>query len=168
MEVKSIQVIQARVDQKPVVAQLMEFYIYDFAEILGLDLNDSGRYDYEQLPLYWGDPNRLPFLIWIDQRLAGFALIQRGSPIASDPKVWDIAEFFIMRKFRRMGAGQVAAHWIWSKLPGPWQIRVLATHHNANDFWKKTVMSFTKATTLPSRRRVKENDWLIYQFESPT
>jgi predicted acetyltransferase len=168
MELKNIHVVLARADQQSVVAQLMELYIYDFAQVLGLDLGDNGRYGYEYLPLYWREPHRFPFLIWIDQKLAGFALIQQGSPIESDASIWDVSEFFILRKFRRMGAGQEAAHWIWNNFPGRWQVRVLATHQNASDFWKEAVTSFTVATKPPSKRRVKEKDWLIYQFESPS
>jgi predicted acetyltransferase len=168
MNVRDIQIIQARSDQQTTLAQLLEFYTYDLSGIFNLDLNDNGHFTYESLPLYWTDPNRIPFLIWVDQKLAGFALIQKGSPTDSAPDIWDVAEFFVLRKFRRAGAGQTAANWIWSNYPGSWQVRVLATNQNAIDFWQSAVTHFTNAPATPVRKVTNGKDWCVYRFESPT
>jgi predicted acetyltransferase len=166
MRSQDIRIIQASADQQPVLAQLMELYIYEFSQILDLDLNDNGRFNYKLLPKYWEDPNRIPFLIWVDQKLAGFVLVQQGSPIEDAPNVWDIAECFVLRKFRRTGVGRTAAHWVWSTFPGSWQVRVLAIHERANDFWKNAITDFVKNAVSPARKTLGGKDWIVYQFES--
>jgi predicted acetyltransferase len=93
-----------------VLSNLLELYAYDLSEIFPLELQPDGRFDYEQLPLYWSEPDRrFPFLIRCDARLAGFALVTRGSPASDDPADFDVAEFFVLRRYRRRGVGRQAA-----------------------------------------------------------
>jgi predicted acetyltransferase len=41
----------------------------------------------------------------VDDSVAGFVLVKRGSEVSGDQDVWDMAEFFVMREFRRQGIG---------------------------------------------------------------
>ncbi len=120
----SVQVVPAEKAQQPVLARLLELYIHDFSELQDVDLQADGTFGYPNLPLYWLDPDRRPFFIFLDNKLAGFILIQRASEISSSPGVWDVAEFFVLRRYRRQGIGADAAHCIWTRLPGPWEVRV--------------------------------------------
>ena len=73
---------------------------------------------------YWRDADRLPFLIEMDSRTAGFALVNahshRGEPIDHA-----MAEFFVARQFRRAGVGHQAARAIFGAPPRP-----LGTRHS--------------------------------------
>ena len=48
-----VQVVKATIEQKPVLANLLELYAYDFTEFCDFDIGDDGFYGYERLPLYW-------------------------------------------------------------------------------------------------------------------
>ena len=63
----------------------------------------DGRFGYDRLPLYRTEPEkRFPFLIRRDGRTVGFALAMRG-PASDDPDDLDLQEFFVLRRYRRVG-----------------------------------------------------------------
>ena len=81
--------VKATIDQKPVLANLIELYTYDFTEDNDFDIGDDGFYSYKYLPLYWCMPNRFPYIIYIDDKIAGFVLIQQGYPMTKSPSLID-------------------------------------------------------------------------------
>src|SRR3954466_8074223 len=92
------------------LSNLLELYSHDLSDVFALELGAEARFGYEKLPLYWSEPEiRFPFLIRAGTRLAGFALVTRGSPASDDPNDFDIAEFFVLRRHRRSGVGRRAA-----------------------------------------------------------
>lgn len=161
-----VDVIKASIEQKPVLANLLELYAYDFTEFCDFDIGDNGFYGYEHLPLYWIEPTRFPYLIYVDKKIAGFILVQRGSPISNDTMVWDIAEFFVMKKYKRHGVGTAAAVHIWQQFKGSWQVRVLVDNQIACSFWLQAIKKFTSVTPVKTEIRIKDEDWIVYTFES--
>lgn len=113
-----IKIVPATIEQKPILANLLELYVYEFSETWLFDIGDDGFYGYEWLPLYWQEPNRFPFLLYVSGKIAGLVLVQKGSPLGNDFQNWDIAEFFIMRKYRKQGIGTYVAHKVWQQLKG--------------------------------------------------
>ena len=75
-----------------------------------MELGANDRFGYKHLPLYWSEPDRHPFLIKVDGRLAGLALVKRGSGVSDSQVVWDVGEFFIVRAYRRQGIRMKVAH----------------------------------------------------------
>src|SRR4051794_11399884 len=131
-----VEIIPASKDQQPVLANLLELYAHDFSELLPLELDPTGRYGYTPLPLYWREPHRYPFLLRAGGQLAGFALVKQGSEVSNNPSVWDMAEFFVVRRHRRGGVGMAAAHQLWRRFPGSWEIRVMEANRAAVPFWE--------------------------------
>ncbi len=161
-----VEVVKATLEQKPLLSNLLELYVYDFTEFCDFDIGDDGYYGYEHLPLYWTEPTRFPYLIYVDKKIAGFILVQKGSPISDDTTVWDIAEFFVMKKYKRHGVGTAAALKVWEQFKGQWQVRVLITNHIANSFWLQAIKKFTSQITAKTDATIKGKDWIIYSFES--
>src|SRR3954462_2031426 len=108
-----VEVIPALPEQEPALANLLELYAHDFSEFVELKLGPDGRFGYERLHSYWEEPSRHPFLVKAGGQLAGFVLVRRGSEISGDACVWDVAEFFVARSFRRLGVGTKAAREVW-------------------------------------------------------
>jgi predicted acetyltransferase len=162
----NIEVIPAKIEQKSILANLLELYIYDFTEIWDFDIGETGVYGYERLPLYWEEPNRHPFLIYVDGKIAGFVLVQKGSPIADDKNVYDIAEFFILRKYRRKNIGSTVAHKVWKMFKGDWQVRVLIENMVASAFWFDAIKAFTGRVPIKQEMKINDDDWSVYRFES--
>lgn len=162
----AVEVIPASLEQEPVLANLLELYAHDFSEFVDLNLGADGRFGYKHLPLYWKESNRHPFLITADGRLAGFVFVRRGSEISADADVWDVAEFFIIRGFRRLGLGTKAAQKIWRKFPGQWEVRVLDRNRKAKDFWGQAINEFLGGTVEPSLLDKDGERWHVFSFES--
>jgi predicted acetyltransferase len=57
-----------------------------------------------------------------------------------------MAEFFVLRKYRRQGLGRDAAQTIFRRLPGPWTVRQQLTNPAATAFWRRAIPhSFTES-----------------------
>ena len=153
-------------DEEPVVANLFELYAYDLSGTFDLHVRSDGRYGYPSLPRYWQEASRSPLLIRLEDHLAGFALISRGSLISDDPDTWDLAEFFVMKRYRRTHVGARAAHDIWRRFAGRWEVRVLETNRPALMFWQATIASFTGAAAQPAPVQQGGKQRLCFAFTS--
>src|SRR5215813_10228182 len=119
-----------------VLSNLLELYSHDLSAVFNLELGANGRFGYEKLALYWSEPERrFPFLIRAGTRLAGFALVTRGSPASDDPNDFDIAEFFVVRRHRRSGVGRRAAFLLWNRFAAHWIVRVSEGNQKGLRFW---------------------------------
>jgi predicted acetyltransferase len=130
--VPELEVLPAGRDQVAVVANLMELYLHDFSPLVGADVGAEGRYGYDLLDRYWLDADRVPFLFRVDGRWAGFALVHTGDP-------HDMAEFFVLRKYRRQGVGQEAARTLFARFPGGWLVRQITANPEATRFWRTAI-----------------------------
>jgi predicted acetyltransferase len=162
----NIEVLAATSDQQPIVANLLELYSHDFGDFHDLELDQDGRFGYPDLPLYWSEPNRHPLLAWVDGKLAGFILIRQGSAISGDPTIWDMAEFFVIRRYRRLGIGTRLAHEIWRRFPGLWEVRVMEANHAACIFWGKAIAAFVGHAIQYSSFGKSGEPRRLYSFES--
>jgi predicted acetyltransferase len=161
-----IEVIPATVDQQPVFANLLELYIHDFSEFHSLELGADGRFGYKHLSLYWLEPDRHPFLLRLDGKLAGFVLVKRGSEFSGNEAVWDMAEFFILRAHRRSGVGTAAAHQVWKRFPGQWEVRVMEANRAAHHFWQHAITEFAGKTVHTERIEKDGGHWHLFSFQS--
>ena len=161
-----IEVIPARPEQESILANLLELYAHDFSEFYGLELGADGRFGYTCLPLYWSEPGRHPFLVWVDGKLAGLVLVKRGSEVSGNEAVWDVAEFFVLRGYRRRGIGTQIAHEVWRRFPGLWEVRVMQSNVPARDFWAHAISVLTGETIHPVRVEKDGKGWTLFSFES--
>jgi predicted acetyltransferase len=162
----SIKVIPASIEQEPILANLLELYIYDFSEFFDLKLGAEGRFGYKQLRLYWEEPDRYPFLIMVDGDWAGFAFVRRGSQISGDKGIWDMAEFFVLRGYRRLGVGMKVAHTLWTQFPGEWEVRVIDRNERAKEFWRQAVSEFLGLAVDSTAYDKNGEGWRLFTFES--
>ena len=140
-----VTVVPATAVDQPKIANMLQLYIYDFTEMWAGEergeLEEDGSFGaYEPLGSYWREDGREPLLIRVGGRLAGFALLNQETRTgrAAD---WDMAEFFIVRKHRRSGAGMAAAHAIFESHPGQWELAIARGNLGAQKFWPRTVAS---------------------------
>ena len=148
------------------MANLLELYVHDFSAFHDVEVGADGRFGYESLPLYWTNADRHPFLIHADGKLAGFVLLKKGSEFSGDAAVWDVAEFFILRAHRRRGVGCAAAHAVWRRFPGRWEVRVMETNQPALAFWQRTVSEFVGAIARPKALEKTGQSWYVFSFDS--
>ena len=161
-----VELIEADAEQRSVLENLLQLYIHDFSELVPVDLEENGRYIYKNLPLYWSETSRLPFLAMFNGMLAGFVLITRVSEPAGDAAAYDMTEFFVLRRYRRRGIGRELAERLWLRYPGRWQIRVMANNVAALEFWASCIASFTGRTIERESFESNGMAWYLFSFDS--
>ena len=139
----NVEVRKAALEEKIVLRHLLELYEYDFSELEDRDLDPHGLFGYPWLDHYWTEAGRYPFLVRVEGKLAGFVLV-RTLEESELGHTYSVAEFFILRKYRRSGVGsQVAGH-IFDMFPGPWSVAQTQSNHAAQAFWRKVISEYTR------------------------
>lgn len=134
-----VTVERAAESAKPLVRRLLELNAHDFSEFDGRDVSEHGEFGYRYLDHYWTEPDdRQVLLIRYDDLVAGVALVRRGVP-------HEVAEYFILRKFRRRGVGREAARAVLRTWPGRWQTHEVPGNDAAVSFWRTAIpVAFTE------------------------
>jgi predicted acetyltransferase len=160
MAAYSVEVVPAAREHAPILANLLELYVHDFSDFYDVQIGEDGRFGYNALPRYWSEPGWHPLLIRVDGKLAGLALVQSASG------VWDMAEFFVLRAYRRRGVGTEAAHEVCRRFPGRWDVRVMEANVAGQHFWTRAISMFAGATIKPMYIQKSGVYWSIFSFES--
>ncbi len=154
--------------QRRLLAHLLQLYLHDFSEFAPLDsphgeVDREGLFAYERLDLYWKDPARRALLITHEGRTAGFVLLHDWSALEREID-HAIAEFFVLRKYRRSGVGTATLKLLLARYPGRWEIPVAFYNVPALEFWRTVV-----PLAAPGAVEVTESDserWrgTVYSF----
>jgi predicted acetyltransferase len=103
----------------------------------------------------------------VDGSLAGLALVKRGSEVSNRKTVWDVAEFFIVRAYRRKGIGMKVAHDMWKRFPGPWEVRVMQSNRTALNLWERATTTFNNGGAIePASIDNDDERWYVFAFQS--
>lgn len=131
----------------------MELYKYDFSEFDPEDVNEHGLYEYMYVDHYFTEKNRFPFFIKVNGKYAGFALIRK---IEEDNLTYySMAEFFVMKKYRKSDVGKRAAFQLFSQFPGEWEVSEMEENVPAQSFWRKVISAYTNN----EYREIRKEDW---------
>lgn len=124
-------------ESRTLLARFVQLYLHDLSFVDGWDVDEGGSFDNHLLRGCWTDPRRHAFLIKADDRLAGFAIVDERRAAKADDATfdYDMAEFFILRRWRRHGVGRSAVGKLTRLFPGAWQIRPFPGYEPADRFW---------------------------------
>jgi predicted acetyltransferase len=164
---EQVELIPAGREDELVLANLLELYIHDFSEFYDGEIGANGRFGYGSLPLYWSEPDRHPFLMRTNGKLAGLVFVMKEPSISGDGQpVWDMAEFFILRRYRRRRIGTAVAHEVWKNLPGRWEVRVMESNAPAQYFWSHAISTFIGEAVNPLHVDRDGKCWKLFSFEA--
>lgn len=140
-----IRLIPATVADYPTIQNMARFYVYDMSEYMGCEegweIPSNGLYECIDFKHYFDKNNVYPFLIRKGKELAGFAIIDQNG---SEPSInFNIAQFFIIRKFKGHGLGKEVAQRFFAQFRGLWEVMVLPNNSGAYHFWKHTIQDYT-------------------------
>ncbi len=161
-----VEVLPATRDEMPILANLFELYAHDFSEFHAIEPGPDGRFGYPELPRYWNEAGRFPFLIKVGGQLAGFVLARRIAQTSANDDVWDVAEFFVLRAHRRRGVGKEAAQRVWRRFPGSWQVRVMRSNQTARGFWERAIAEFGGEAISSNSIKKADEMWEVFSFVS--
>jgi len=137
----NVQLIKANFKDHDRLYSLAQFYQYDFTEFLPGDLDEEGSFPYINVRFYL-QPGRQAYLVRVDEHLAGFVFVEETAPHRGGPGRY-IAEFFVMRRFRREGVGRTLAFKIFDTYKGYWEIAEVGPNLPAQAFWRAVIGEYT-------------------------
>ena len=153
-----VQLIPATISHSNALHSLAQFYQYDFTEYLPGDVNDQGQYPYMDVRRYLTEKDHRAYLARVNGRLGGFVLV-KDRPEQRDRPGRYLAEFFVMRPYRRQGIGRLLAFQTFDTYRGYWELAVVGPNIPAQIFWRKVVDEYTQGhfeefTTLDSEEGI--------------
>ncbi len=153
------ELIKASWEYQNVINNLMQFYIYDFSEYNKSDVEENGLYaDYPYLEDYWKEPNhRYPYVIKKNEKYVGFVLVKFNE--SEERSYFSIAEFFILKKYRREGIGKAVANKIFNLHKGQWEVHQIESNKPAQIFWNKIIDEYTRGRfkeRLENERQIQD------------
>lgn len=143
----NIELIPVDVGEKEILRNLLEKYDYEFSQYDQRDVNALGLYGYDYLDYYWTEEDRWACFIKVDQKLAGFVMVNTYAEVIAETD-YTMAEFFVMHKYRGKGVGRYAAFQVFDMFPGKWQLKRHPKNLGSVHFWNKVIQEYTKGNHL--------------------
>jgi predicted acetyltransferase len=138
--IDDLQVRQATAADRLPIARMLELYQHDLSDLWDQDLDVHGEYGYA-LDSYWRHPSCKPFVFTVAGKYAGFALVDDAVSLP-DNELW-MAQFFVMKKYRRHGVGSAAAGHIFDQVRGRWEVGQMPLNLPAQAFWRRVIGAYT-------------------------
>jgi len=157
----------ASVKQRSVLLALNEYYVYDFSDLLGIDVRDDGSFGGERLDRHFADPMCHPFLIRVAGKLAGFAIHEGRSRLSNETGINDVAEFFVMKQYRRRGVGADVACALFDRFHGAWEVRQVGANAPARSFWRSVIARYTAGDYAEHEHSSDQFRGTVQSFVSP-
>ena len=129
--------------ERPLLANLLEKYLYEFSQWEKTDVGPEGLYGYEWLDYYFTQERRYPYLLRVDGKLAGFVLVNDYPEVPDAKTDFCISEFFIMHKYRRQGHGRAAVFHVLDQHHGRWQLKCHPHNVPSVHFWRSVIDEYT-------------------------
>lgn len=130
---------------REVLWRYLQFYIYDMSRFTGAQ-PDDGVFPYRHFDAYWREGERSS--AWwakVAGEIAGFALVRLDDADGRH----EVAEFFILNRWRRRGVGLAFARQLMSRFPGPWKLHQLANNAPAIAFWHRVLAGLAPFSEAP-------------------
>ena len=70
-----LEIVEAKSEEKDIMMNLLEKYLYEFSQWEKTDVNEEGLYGYEYLDCYFEEEHRYPYFVKVDGKLAGLVLV---------------------------------------------------------------------------------------------
>lgn len=145
----------------PALQQMLELYQYELSDIWHQELDAQARYGYD-LSRHQEARRFFAHVALDGSQYVGFALVAPACVTRSEGS-W-MEQFFILKRYRRGGAGSELAKHTFFSHPGPWEVGQMPANIAARDFWRQVIRTVTKGQF--SEVQVTEGWWqgVVQQF----
>lgn len=155
---------KAEKNDKQIIYNLMQLYTYELSfyedETTNFTLLDTGLFAMSKyIDLYWKEECRHPYILKCDNNLAGFVLER-----FNEDGMHEIGEFFVINKYRKIGAGTFMANKMFELYKGKWEIRTLLKNKRAQEFWRKTINNASNGNF--KEKLIRDNSRYAFYFEN--
>lgn len=143
-----IRLERVRPDKKATLYRLLQYSLFEESSTDLNEMNEEGIFEYKWFDYYFRKRNNDPYdrdAYFIrhnkEGRLLGFVMVNTYLQIFKEGH--SIAEFLIIPKYRRMGAGRMAATEIFDMYGGNWEVSPSYGSESAYKFWKDVINKYT-------------------------
>lgn len=162
-DVSDLQVLHATLADQLPIRRMLELYQHDLSDIWDQDLDEHGEYGYA-LDRYWSAPLHQAFVFRVGGHYAGFALVD-DDVCLKESQLW-MAQFFVVRKYRRCGVGARAAGVVFDTLRGRWEVGQMPRNLAARDFWRRTIGAYTQGAFVEHELHDRRWDGWLQCFDN--
>ena len=148
----------------PALQQMLELYQYELSDIWLQDADSEAKYGYDLQRHKQGE--RFHAHVALEEsQYVGFALVAPAAVTRKEGS-W-MEQFFIIKRFRRSGAGYALALHVLGSHPGAWEVGQMPLNHAAQAFWRNVIAKLTSDAYVEVQ--VTEGWWqgVVQQFHVP-
>ena len=136
----SLLIHQARPEDFAALEQMLELYQYDLSDIWLQDLDEAARYGFDLKRHKRADRSRA-YIVRDERQFVGFALTA-PAVVTRTEGTW-MEQFFILKRYRRSGAGRELAKYVLRSQPGLWEVGQMPGNTGAYAFWRRVIGEMT-------------------------
>lgn len=156
-----LRLLQVEEEASPLWDRLMQLYLHDLSETMGLEPNSDGLFSRSGFD---EDDTLSRFVILLRNKPAGLVTLKScagPSPVVKRT----MNDFFILRCYRRLGIGEEVARMIFDQHPGTWQVTIEADNEAGRSFLRKILRRYTYRQCR--ELNTSDGQGLIFEFSSP-
>lgn len=157
----ALQLRKAQPHDFAALQQMLELYQYELSDIWAQDADSEAKYGYN-LDRHQAGERFHAHVALSDSQYVGFALVAPAA-VTRQAGHW-MEQFFILKRYRRTGAGLALARHVFTSHPGPWEVGQMPENHLAQAFWRRVVAEVTDGAYVEVQ--VTEGWWkgVVQQF----
>ena len=156
-----VELRKARPEDFPAVQQMLELYQYELSDIWPQETDAEGKYGYDLERHKQGERFHAHVALEGTQYV-GFALVAPAIVTRTEGS-W-MEQFFILKRYRRCGAGRDLALHVLCSHPGLWEVGQMPANLAAQAFWRRVIAVATQGAFV--ELQVTEGWWqgIVQQF----
>ena len=161
----TVKLVPASSDRRCWIRAELQSYLGELSQFAAIEKNTEGQYDYPYLDYYWREPDRHPFIIYLDNEAVGFLLVREDLDPADGTALTEIAELYILPAFRQRSVASSAIKELFGYFPGNWRAAVFPTNDVAYSFWTQLISALDPEFTvaLPAS---PNNQQIVFSFSA--
>ena len=137
-----IRLVTALEKDRDLLWNINQKYLYEMTNYYDDPMDEHGNYHYGHFDEYFSDPKRTAYLLYDDDTLIGFAMLNPYSCIGKSPD-YTMAEFTVFPAYRRKHLAFDVVNAILNKHPGQWEIKYNENNLAAKHLWSKVSAAYS-------------------------
>jgi predicted acetyltransferase len=151
-------------DDFAAVQQMLELYQYELSDIWPQDADAQALYGYDLTRHRLGERFHAHVAVQGSQYV-GCALVAPAA-VTRQAGSW-MEQFFVLKRYRRTGAGRALAEHVLRAHPGLWEVGQMPQNRAAQAFWRQVVGAFTQGRYTELTLTAGSWQGVVQQFEVP-
>jgi predicted acetyltransferase len=160
----SIEIRTATADDQQPLSRMLELYQHDLSDIWDQDLDAHGLYGYQTDWYFCGRETSKAFVFLVAGKYAGAALVNTHCRLKEN--TWWMAQFFVVKKYRGRGVGELAAQHIFDNIRGKWEVGQIKGNDQGLKFWTKVISRYTNAVYTAQHHSDEEFTGTLQYFDN--